>query len=511
MKEKRVAILGLGRSGLAIAKAVLAHGGHPVVYDRATRENIAKPESLEAVQALNIPVHLGWDNITIDPSQTDLIVTNPAVDMRAPIFRNARENGIEILSEVEFAYRISKAPIVAITGTNGKSTTTVMTYQCLKECGEDPILCGNIFGSGYEEVPLTEAALNATEDQILVAEISSFQLEWVSTFRPVSAGITNIWEDHLDRYDNFAQYAATKQRIFAAQGPGDFAVIRAHDPVVKNPNLPSGSSSRLRARYRGNQAQEGRGITVFTFGGAGEHASVETDSLRILDKTIPLNQFPFQEPHNRTNATMAALLAYGVLLYKARKDVQSDAADVLLSAEDAAIKARDAKRSVYSIRLNQEGLEAIPDCVIEGLKSFKGLAHRMEHLGAKNGVTVINNSMCTNPDAIIKSSMAINQPKHILIGGVNKGADFKPLRAYLQNSLNRAYLFGRDAHEINEMMGGVHPEFATMQEAFEAATKAAKNQETIMLAPGCASMDQFKDFRDRGDVFRKIAKEWLET
>jgi UDP-N-acetylmuramoylalanine--D-glutamate ligase len=154
-------------------------------------------------------------------------------------------------------------------------------------------------------------------------------------------------------------------------------------------------------------------------------------------------------------------------------------------------------------------MPALPIGIVEGLQSFKGLAHRMEWLGERDRVRVINNSMCTNPDAVIKSAMAVRDPSHLLIGGVNKGLDFGPLRHYLANHRHRAYLFGSDAANLDAMLGGGHPTFRTLQEAFAAATDKAVPGEVIMLAPGCASTDQFRDFRERGDVFRDVAKEWL--
>ena len=159
-------------------------------------------------------------------------------------------------------------------------------------------------------------------------------------------------------------------------------------------------------------------------------------------------------------------------------------------------------------RLNDLATQHLPQ-IFAALKTFKGLDHRMEKVGEKKGVTVIDNSMCTNPDAVLKSAMGLQEPKHLLLGGTNKKLDFKPLKAYLSNSQNRAYLFGKDAGEVNSQLGGTFPIFETMAQAFNAATQAAKPGEVIMLAPGCASQDQFEDFRDRGNVFREIATEWL--
>jgi UDP-N-acetylmuramoylalanine--D-glutamate ligase len=360
----------------------------------------------------------------------------------------------------------------------------------LESAGQRPILCGNIYGSGYDDVPLTEAAVAAEPGQVLVAEISSFQLDWTPTFHPVSAGITNIWEDHLPRYGgSFAAYVAAKHLIFAHQGPEDFAVVRAHDPAVIPPQGP----------------------TVLTFGAGGEHAQIEMDQLTVLGVRLAAKDLPFHEPHNYQNAAMAALLGYGYLRSRRALHPDGAAAKLLDEAEARAEAAAAARRSVYSRRLPAEKPWIAPHALIAGLRHFRGLSHRMELVGEKNGVHVINNSMCTNVDAVLKSAIAIREPKHLLIGGVNKGLDFRPLRNYLANGRDFAYLYGRDAASIDEMLGGGRPVFATMEEAFLAACKAAKPGDTIMLSPGCASFDQFDDFRDRGDVYKKIAKEWLES
>ena len=508
VQAKRIAIFGLGRSGLAIGRAALAQGAYPHVYDQKTLENLPKREAYDEAIEAGIEVTLGWSGV-FDKAITDLIVANPAVDRRHPALKQAFEDGIAVISEIEFAYRISKAPIIGITGTNGKSTTTVMTYLCLKACGEEPVLCGNIFGSGFQEIPLTEAAHRSTPEQTLVAEISSFQLEWVAEFKPVSAGITNIWPDHLDRYTGFTEYAATKQKIFDKMDAEDFAVVKANDPEVVPPGGKSTGYRPRRSRPASDAVNQRSFPTVLTFGATGEHARVEELSLRILDQTVKLSDLPFDEPHNYTNACMAALLTYGALKNRANKDPESNAAKLIAQAEHREYARQRAGKTVYDQQPSPGPILALPSEVIDGLKSFHGLAHRMEAVGEKDGIRVINNSMCTNPDAVIKSAQSVRDPAHLLMGGVNKGLDFKPLKHYLANNRHKAYLFGSDSKELNQMLGGNYPIFDTLEQAFDAATRNAVKGEVIMLAPGCASTDQFRDFRDRGNVFKAIAKEWL--
>ncbi len=484
MIGKRIAVFGLGRSGLAVAKGALAQGALPTVYDQKSASEVSKQDILAEARELGIPLELGWDGKLPD---CDLLVVNPAVDHRHPVLREAVSRGIEVIGEIEFAYRMARAPIIAITGSNGKSSTTVLTYECLRACGESPVLCGNIFGSGYPEAPLTEAALAATADQVLVAEISSFQLEWVRDFRPVCAGITNITEEHLDRYDSFAEYAATKHRIFAAQGPGEYAVVRAMDATVRAPGAAAHAYvPRGERRRAGSSAQATP--QVLTFGANGEHAEINPDWLRLLETKVKRAELPLLGV-NVQNGAMAALLAYGYLKWRDHADEESNAAEILA----------------------QTPLGKIPAQIVEGLRNFRGLAHRMELVGRRNGVVVINNSMCTNPAALIASMDGVLEPTHLLIGGVNKDLSFVPVKNFLTSRRHCAYLFGRDGRSLNEAMGGKWPVFETMAEAFAAAAAAVQSDDILMLAPACASQDQFQDFRQRGDVFRQIAKDWLNS
>ena len=491
IEGKRIVAMGLGRSGLAVARAALARGARPIVVDES--RDLAKPELLEQARAEGFDVRLGWEG-SFAELDADLVVVNPAVDSRHPKLQDAR---VELVSEVEFASRIARGPIVAITGTNGKSTTTVMTYLALRTCGLDPLLCGNLYGSGYPEAPLTEAAMDGAEGQPLVAEISSFGLEWTSTFRPRAAAITTLGPDHLDRYDSFEEYARTKQRIFAGQTDEDYAVVRANDPVVVPPcGQPNAYLPRHQRLLPAGQRQaRGACPHVLTFGATGEHARTEELDLVVLDTRIPLDGLPWTEPHNHANAACAALLAYGLL-----KAVDSPLIE--------AARATKPKASIFGPRVKES--PALPKEIVAGLRDFRGLAHRMESVGSRDGIEVVNNSMCTNPDAVVASALAVKRPSHLLVGGADKGLDFTPLGRLLGGGRHRAYLFGRDARQIDIQMGGGFSVFGTMEEAFQAATLHARAGETIMLAPGCASSDQFRDFRERGDLFREMAKDWLE-
>lgn len=453
MTEGPVAIMGLGRSGVSAAKAALALGMGVIAVDEKPAEDPAIASAVRELVALGIEAHPGW-NRGFWETGAKILVTSPGVRKDHELLQEAVRNGIEVISEVELAFRIAKDPIVAITGTNGKSTTTVMAWFCAKAAGFDAVLCGNIYGSGYDEVPLTEAASpqapssSAKEEgaRALIAEISSFQLEWVDQFRPKAATITNITPDHLNRYADFEDYARTKRRIFDRMGPGDVAVWHCGDGLTEPP----------------------AGIRTLSYGEGGDHAWVDERRMHLLGEFIPLDRLPFREPHNYLNAMAAALLAYGL------SDRRAD-----------------------------------PLALLEALTRFEPLDHRMEQLGERDGILVINNSMCTNPAAVIASSQAIVRPQRLLVGGSNKRLDFGVLGDYLRKTGHVAYLFGGDARSIGEQLGGDYPVFNTLAEAFDAAIRDARSGEAIMLAPGVASTDQFADFRDRGVAFRHMAREWL--
>ncbi|HLO97882.1 MAG TPA: UDP-N-acetylmuramoyl-L-alanine--D-glutamate ligase [Fimbriimonas sp.] len=434
----KVAIFGLGRSGLAVAEAVVRAGGKATVYDEKTRESIPKRELVDDAERLGASLNLGNPFPSMLPA-FDFVVANPAIDHRHPALQALSKSGHEVISEVEFAYRISKAPIIGITGSNGKSTTTAMTTVALQAAGKDAILCGNIFGSGLPEQPLTQAAMNSTPDQVLVAEISSFQLEWVSKLRPIAAAITSLSPDHQDRYDSYEQYCDTKKRIFAAQTSEDLAVI------------PEGVSIRSSS----SQLQLGKDILV------------RDRHLVVAGVEVPVDEFSILGEHNWLNAGVAACLA---------------------------------SRGLGSPNVNGDLLAA--------LKQFKGLTHRMEFVAEHRGVRFINNSMCTNPAAVIASLKNIGAKTHVLVGGLNKDLHFEALGDFLKANQHEAYLFGKDAEQISLELKGNYPIWSTMKQAFDAATQGAKEGEIVMLAPGCASSDQFSDFRHRGDVFKTYVTDW---
>ena len=439
-----IAIFGLGRSGLAVAEAVIKLGKQAIVFDENPRDKISKSELIAEAEKLGAELVLGDSfPLTLKDHNVEYVVANPAIDHRHPALQSLKLEGTEVIGEIEFAYRISKAPVVAITGTNGKSTTVAMTTIAIRATGKDAVMCGNIFGSGLPEQPLTTAAMNSTSNQVLVAEISSFQLEWVEKFKPKAAAITSIANDHLDRYDSVGQYVNAKLNIFRAMDANDLAVF------------PYGMAVKTKAK-----TQEFRYRFADFF--------YEDRILHIFGKQLKAEEFKIMGDHNMMNIGIAATLAQFVC---------------------------------------EKGSE---DKILDALQQFEGLSHRMEFVAEKHGRTFINNSMCTNPAALKASLQSIPKPVHVLVGGVNKDLSFRDLKQFFESRKIQVQLFGKDAQQINQELGGNYQVWCTMKEAFDAATHGAKEGEIVMLAPGCASTDQFRDFRHRGDVFKTYVMDWTE-
>lgn len=442
---KRLAVIGLGVSGIAMCEAAKAIGAIPIGFDEKTGDVPAVMAAFDRLSAQGIEVVTGWTGQLTD--EFDWVLVSPGLPPGHPVMSQLVG---KIMGEVEFAYRIAMAPMLAITGTNGKSTTTVMLYKCLQDHGA--VLCGNISGSGYPEHVLTEAALKTPADGVLIAEISSAQLETVISFRPDVAALTNITEDHLDRYKTFDEYRSAKLNMFKNMTCNQVCVLNLNEPSLQR-----------------DWAKNASIVGFSPEGGLVEHAQTRRidDSLWLSGHEVKLTELPFVGEMNYANAMMAWEMACA-----------------FIGTPDAGMFRR--------------------------LLEFKPLSNRLEPLGERNGVRIINNSMCTNPVAVVQSCKSFRQKLHVLMGGNTKNMDFAPLRDYLQVSGQKVYLYGSDAGILNNLLGGKLDEYPTLEIAFKKATQNATAGEIILLAPGCSSSGPFANFRERGDAFRKVAKEWLE-
>ena len=430
----RVAVIGLAATGLATARALVARGDEVVLCD-AKPESQLNPERLAEARSLpGVSLCLGSSEL---PEGISLLIPSPGVPPTAAPILQAQARGIEIASEIELAYRLASAPILAITGTNGKTTTAAMLGAICQAAGKETYLAGNIAEDFGKRLPLIEAATQAPKGSVIVAEVSSFQLEWVRDFRPRIAAWLNLSTDHLDRYPDLRAYGKTKARIFAAQRAGDFAVVNADDFYV----------SRL-------SDQVGRGIRLPFHGGAPQ-----------LDPALRLHPEELLVPgkHNLANAVAASSMALAFGLNPAR--------------------------------------------IAEGLRGFRGVAHRMELVGEKNGVRFINNSMCTNPAAVAASLSAISGGVVAIAGGRHKGGDIAPMVEALASHARHVVLIGEHGPLLGEALaaqGFTQTEQAgDMDDAVQRAAAQAQSGETVLLVPGFASFDMFTGFEQRGQVFRE--------
>ncbi|MBV6457179.1 MAG: UDP-N-acetylmuramoylalanine--D-glutamate ligase [Fimbriimonadaceae bacterium] len=463
MEGKRAAVTGMGRSGMAIARAALARGARVTVFDEKPGDDPHIISAVDKLQQLGAEPVPGWHG-HLDPADFDLLVPSPGFRREHPAIRDMLAGDREVISEVEFAYRIARSPILAITGTNGKSTTTVMLYLLLQAAGKNPILCGNIAGSGFHEVTLTEAAETSDGVQPLVAEVSSYQLEWVRDFRPLVATLTNVTPDHMERHPTFEDYLDTKLRLFARMGEGDTIVLNEReistpvDRVLRDVDSAVGlrlvdpALSHEGARSRANTRREGERLVLGN-----------------------------REVH------LADLSLFG----------DHQVVDAMLAWEMATAFIGD--------------VEPHWEAMLRVLIEFPGLHHRLERVAQHGGVLVINSSMTTNPAAVIACSKAVPGKQFLLMGGLTKNLDFRPVGTYLHDTGHTAILFGADNDELACQLGIEPKSWSSLEEAFKDAAHRAQPGEVIMLAPGCASAPPYADFRERGDAFRRIAREWIEA
>jgi UDP-N-acetylmuramoylalanine--D-glutamate ligase len=435
---KTFGVLGLARSGIACAEVLTARGARVVLYDGKPAEQLG--EALAAAGRLGVEARVG--GAAIEYGELDALITSPGVPRWAPELQGAVQAGVPVWGEIEAAYRISRAPIVAITGTNGKTTTTVIVAEMLRAAGYTAHIGGNI-AAGTLAQPLIKACHIAEPEDVIVAEISSFQLEWIESFRPRVGAILNITPDHGDR-QSWEEYVAAKWNLFQFQRATDLAVVR--DDVPADPILAF-ALTRL-----------------VTFNAA--------DAVRIIEDVVPVSQVRLPGQHNRENIAAAILMT------------------------------RD--------------LGATDDAIRRVVTTFGGVVHRLEFVAEAEGVTYINNSMCTNVDAFKRSLEAIASPKVVIAGGVFKGDDLQSLAdAVIGGGVRAMVLIGRSAPAIEGALrasgyGDVRGA-ASLAEAVRFGREAALPGDTVMLAPACASFDMFKDFEDRGDQFKAMVRELCET
>jgi len=452
---QRIAVLGFARSGRALAEALVERGVSVVVSDSKTEAELS---DVEGLRRRGVEFFLGSSG-TEFLEGAEWLAVSPGVPLTIPAVTAARERGLPVLAEVEVAYRIAESESpegnrwIAITGTNGKSTTTAWIAEILKRAGRPVALAGNI------GAPLS-GFLAGREARDYVCELSSFQLEAIDRFRPHVAVLTNITPDHLDRYASFEDYAAAKARIFARQLPEDFAVVNADDPVSAAIEPPS---RRVLFSRRGKP--EGRGPAAWLEGD--EIFWGEGESRRSV---LAASELALPGAHNLENA-LAALAA-------------------------------------------AECLGTSPAATLDTLTRFDGLPHRSELVAECGGVRWVNDSKGTNVDASMKSLEGFADGTVILIlGGRDKHGDFAPLAELAAKRARLVLTIGEAAETIEKSLAGKAPfeRRSTMEQAVARAAEVARPGDTVLLSPACASFDQYRNFEERGRHFAALARATAEA
>ncbi len=438
LANKNILIVGLRVSGVATACFLKNKGAFVTVTDIAREEDLGS--CVQTVREMGVETELGKHRIETFES-ADLIVLSPGVPHTILPIKRAEEKGIAVIGEVELAYRFIREPIVAVTGTNGKTTTTVLLGKMLENSGFTVFVGGNIGN------PLINYVNEEKKAEIVVAEISSFQLDTIDTFRPKVGVLLNISEDHLDRYPDFAAYARAKARIFENQQNTDTAVLNASDPLISS------------------IARNILSLKLFF------NSSAKTkEGIRINDKRIAFR--------NLLNLSCANLTG--------RHNIEN--------ASAAALAALAAGGTVEGIQL--------------ALNNFHGLPHRLEHVATINNVGYFNDSKATNVNATARALETFSESIILIMGGRDKGGDYYPLNNLVQKHVKELILMGEAKEEIKSALGHIKPTkiVSTMEDAVFQAYHTAVPGDVVLLSPACSSFDMYDSYAERGEVFRKAVR-----
>ncbi|MFH1736808.1 MAG: UDP-N-acetylmuramoyl-L-alanine--D-glutamate ligase [Actinomycetota bacterium] len=442
-------VLGLGKSGMAVARALTDRGAVVHITDSADNPEVKERARMLSGEGVDV---VPWTAAEAAADAAQLVVVSPGVPVDSPPILAGKSSGASVISELELAYSLTDSPITAVTGTNGKGTVVTWLGEMYKAAGRCHIVAGNIGR------PLIDAIGEATPATTLIVEVSSFQLETVIDFRPRVGVLLNITEDHIDRHGDMETYRETKARLFANQTNNDFAVVNADDAETAEiiNHIPC-NLIRFSAKSRltkGVWLEEDRIVAAlppdFTRQDIGQTAEI-----KVVGQ------------HNLENA---------------------------LAASAAAL------------------LDGIPvDAVQRALVSFGGLPHRISYVTTIKGITFYDDSKATNPDAAKRAIEAFDGKIVLLAGGRNKGLDFSELAGAAARRARAVVVFGEAAEDIAAAVKKVSAEdvpvnrAATLDDAVRIAYEAAKPGDTVLLSPGCASFDMFRDYAERGRAFRDAA------
>ena len=445
--ERRWVVLGAARSGLAVARLLQDAGAGVFVSDSAPREN--KAAAVAALEQMHVPFEFGAHSSRV--IKADAMVISPGIPDSAPVVRQAIERGIMLVSELEVSSWFCPGPIVAITGTNGKTTTTTLAGRMFEDARQPVVVGGNI------DPAFADVVRDMTARHTAVLEVSSFQLDHVTEFRPRVAVLLNITPDHMDRYDHdFGKYTASKCRVFARQGEGDTLIYNEDDEVTRTAVV----------------AQAPPGVRLLPFSA-------------------------------RTALAEGAYLADGVLttaLHGRRTGV--------VAAAEISIRGTHNLYNAMAATLAAEVMGLSPASLRATLRDFKGVEHRLEVVRTLNGVTYINDSKATNVDAVWYALQSYDAPLVLLLGGRDKGNDYARLEDLVRRHVKAVIAVGESAEKVRTAFAAVVPvSVATsMDQAVSLAAAQAARGDIVLLSPACASFDWFENYEHRGRVFKDLVR-----
>lgn len=444
VKGKAVTVVGGARSGLAVARLLVRSGAEVFLTER--KEPTHGIEKALDVMGARYEFN-GHSSRALD---ADFFVVSPGVPSSANLVQQARRSGLAIYSEIEAASWFCQAPIVAITGTNGKTTTTSLAGHVFRSAGRDTIVAGNI---GY---PFSDYVLDTEPDDVVVLEVSSFQLDHIDTFRPRVSVILNITPDHLDRYDhNFSNYAESKFRIFENQKDDDVLIYNHDDDFVRDCVV---------------RRSEKRGLRALGFS-------------------------------QREELQAGAFEKEGLLILRINEE------EPLMQTEELALRGRHNLYNSLAAAVAARVMEVRSNVIRESLASFEGVPHRLEEVRTVGGVRYVNDSKATNVNAVWYALESFQAPVVLIAGGRDKGNDYSALKPLVREKARAVIAIGESADKVMRELGEKAPEAvkaASMEEAIRQAQRLARSGDVVLLSPACASFDMFENYEDRGDTFRRL-------
>ncbi len=444
IRGRKIGVVGMARSGMAAARLALEMGGSPFVSDAAPQEKVRT--QCDELSKLGIPFEIGAHTDRL--LGCDYIVLSPGVPLSLQIIRRAKEKGLPVFSELEFASWVCPGRIVAVTGSNGKTTTTTLLGEMLTAGGLDVHVCGNIGR------PFSDVVRKMSAESVAVVEVSSFQLETVDQFKPFAALVLNLTPDHIDRHGSFEAYCAAKWRITENQDETDLLVLNRDDKTI----VAASPDTAARKLFFSIGPKNGNDVWV-------EQGKLWVRCGDEAQSVVTTAEIAIKGPHNLQNAAAAVAVA--------------------------------------------GQFKVAPDAMARVLRSFPGVEHRLERAATVAGVTFINDSKATNVDSVCWALRSVDTPVYLILGGRGKGAGYEPIAEAGRDKVKGIVVIGEAADEIIEALGKTFPAqyTETLEKAVNICFEMAHPGETVLLSPGCASFDMFENFEHRGRVFKAAVAE----